>query len=404
VSGTVDEKLEGVDAQGLTEWPQSFDERCGRTQRWTLGPAGQSHRAARRPGRDVFVPLVHWVNADRRGMSRHYRRRIHVKHLSTGELDELLCSAFAVDELVRADGLVVVVASKDGSSVRPAALERLGSVPCIVIGDGGSADAGSTLADVVVEDGVADVERLLGNIETNPIASVTLVMLLRAAETRSLPAGLVAESSAYSLLQAGPEFLRWLARWRRRDRPPETEPPVLVDRAGGRLEIILNRPHVRNALDRSMRDALLAALTIPLADPSVEIVDMRGNGPAFCSGGDLDEFGSFEDPASAHVVRLATSIGRAIDAMRERVVVHMHGTCAGSGIELPAFAGRVVAAGDTRFSLPEISLGLIPGAGGTVSLTRRIGRRRVALLALSGAPIDVATARSWGLVDDAVAG
>ncbi len=186
---------------------------------------------------------------------------------------------------------------------------------------------------------MATVDRLLATIEANPIASVTLAMLLRGAESRSLGAGLVAESSAYSLLQAGPEFERWLAGWNRRERPPEAEPPVLVHRNGDCLELTLNRPHVRNALDRSMRDALLAALAIPLADPSVATVDVSGRGPAFCSGGDLDDFGSFEDPANAHVVRLGTSIGRAIDAVRDRVTVRMHGSCAGSGVELPGFAG-----------------------------------------------------------------
>jgi enoyl-CoA hydratase/carnithine racemase len=73
--------------------------------------------------------------------------------------------------------------------------------------------------------------------------------------------------------------------------------------------------------------------------------------------------------------------------------------CAGSGIELPAFAGTVVAAPDTTFALPEVSLGLVPGAGGTVSLPHRIGRHRTALLALSGATIDAPTALAWGLVD-----
>jgi len=213
-------------------------------------------------------------------------------------------------------------------------------------------------------------------------------------------AGLVAESSAYSVLQAGPEFARWLAARPRRERASETDAPVLVHRAGDRLELTLNRPHVRNALDRRMRDALLEALTVPMSDPSVTDVHISGAGPVFCSGGDLDEFGSFDDPARAHVVRLAASIGRAIDAVRDRVTVHLHGHCAGSGVELAAFAGTVVAASDTRCSLPEIGLGLIPGAGGTVSLTRRIGRQRMALLALSGAVIDVQTALAWGVVDE----
>ena len=68
-------------------------------------------------------------------------------------------------------------------------------------------------------------------------------------------------------------------------------------------------------------------------------------------------------------------------------------------MELPAFAGHVVADPATTFALPEVSLGLVPGAGGTVSLPARIGRHRTALLALLGHPIDVPTALAWGLVD-----
>jgi enoyl-CoA hydratase/carnithine racemase len=71
----------------------------------------------------------------------------------------------------------------------------------------------------------------------------------------------------------------------------------------------------------------------------------------------------------------------------------------GAGAELPAFAGRVVAHPATRFALPELSLGLVPGAGGTVSLPRRIGRHRTALLGLTGTPINATTAFEWGLVD-----
>ena len=71
----------------------------------------------------------------------------------------------------------------------------------------------------------------------------------------------------------------------------------------------------------------------------------------------------------------------------------------GSGLEMAAYCGRVQASPDTVFGLPELSLGLIPGAGGTVSITRRIGRWRTAYLVLSGSRIDPATALRWGLVD-----
>jgi enoyl-CoA hydratase/carnithine racemase len=72
----------------------------------------------------------------------------------------------------------------------------------------------------------------------------------------------------------------------------------------------------------------------------------------------------------------------------------------GSGVELAAFAGRVVAHPDTTFSLPELSMGLLPGAGGTVSLPGRIGRHRTAWLMLTGHRIDARTAQAWGLVDE----
>ena len=116
-----------------------------------------------------------------------------------------------------------------------------------------------------------------------------------------------------------------------------------------------------------MRDAWLDALTMPAADPTVATVDIRGNGPVFCSGGGSRRVRIVREPGQrAHLVRTATSIGRAIDRVRDRTTVHLHGHCAGSGLELAAFAGRVAAAPDTLLSLPELALGLVPGAGGTV--------------------------------------
>ena len=105
-------------------------------------------------------------------------------------------------------------------------------------------------------------------------------------------------------------------------------------------------------------------------------------------------------PATAHLIRLERSIGRAIFQLDKPTVTYLHGACTGSGIELAAFTDWVVAASDTQIALPEIGLGLVPGAGGTVSLTRRIGRLRTAWLAFSGSTIDAATARTWGLVDE----
>jgi Enoyl-CoA hydratase/isomerase len=252
--------------------------------------------------------------------------------------------------------------------------------------------------DVVVTDASTALEDIEATVATNPLAATALATLLREGSARSVSEGLLAESAVYSALQGGPEFAAWRAA-----RPPrardDSEPRVRVERTGTALHITLTRAEVRNALDTAMRDQLVDALQLAAVDDSITEVHLRGEGPAFCAGGDLDEFGSRPDPATAHLVRILQSAGRAIDAVADRLTAHVHGACRGSGVELPAFAGRVVASADATFGLPEVSLGLIPGAGGTVSLPRRIGRHRSALLALGGGAIDARTALAWGLVD-----
>ncbi len=232
------------------------------------------------------------------------------------------------------------------------------------------------------------------------MASTTLAVLLRTGEGRSVPSGLVAESTTYGLLQGGPEFARWRTRNPARGRPDGSGPVVLVSRADHELSITLNRPQVLNAFSAQMRDELLGAIQVAVADPAITSVSLRGSGGSFCSGGDLDEFGSRPDPVSAHLVRLQRNVGRALAGVADRTTVHVHGSTVGSGIELAAFAHRVVARHSTRISLPEVRLGLIPGAGGTVSLPRRIGRHATVLLALGLPAIDARTALAWGLVDE----
>jgi enoyl-CoA hydratase/carnithine racemase len=215
--------------------------------------------------------------------------------------------------------------------------------------------------------------------------------------------GVITESLAYSTLQSGPEFARWLA-----ERGPATRPdipdPVQADRDGDRLDVRFNRPQRHNAFSTDMRAALLEKLDVARLDPSITEVVLTGNGPSFCSGGDLAEFGSFADPASAHLARTRHSPALVLDELTTRLGrncrVEVHGQVLGSGLEMAAYCGWVRAHPDAQLGLPELSLGLIPGAGGTVSITRRIGRWRTAYLVLSGRTIDTATALQWGLVDE----
>lgn len=212
-------------------------------------------------------------------------------------------------------------------------------------------------------------------------------------------AALAAEAAAYSLLLGGPEFARWLReRGAPRRRKPAAE-PVRVVREDNRLLITLDDPERRNAFSARMREALLDALAVAEADDAVESVELRGSGPAFCAGGDLDEFGRAEDLVAAYLVRLARAPWRVIDRIAPKVTVYAHGACVGAGTEITAYAGRVVAAPDAYFALPEVQMGLVPGAGGSVSVPRRIGRWRAAWLMLTGTRLPAPLAVRWGLAD-----
>ncbi|MFJ5306485.1 enoyl-CoA hydratase/isomerase family protein [Streptomyces sp. NPDC088350] len=245
----------------------------------------------------------------------------------------------------------------------------------------------------------ATAHELGGVVERRPAASVALVQVLRMGSGLAVSDRLILESLAYSTLQGGVDFRTWLAAAPRRT-PRTAETPVRLDRDGSRLSITLDRPWVRNAFDAATRDALCEALQVAVADPSINRVDLYGNGPAFCSGGDLAEFGTSRDPARAHLLRVHRSPGALLHRCAPRVTAHLHGACVGAGIELAAFAGRVVAAPDTVIRLPEVGMGLIPGAGGTASIPVRVGRERTAYLALSGVELGVGEALRWGLVDE----
>ena len=149
-----------------------------------------------------------------------------------------------------------------------------------------------------------------------------------------------------------------------------------------------------------MRDQLVDAFELVAADDSIREVHLRGDGDGFCAGGDLDEFGQAAgDPAAAHAIRVEQSAARLVHQLGGRAGARLHGACVGAGIEIPAAAARITATHDASFRLPEVSMGLIPGAGGTASIPRRIGRERTCFMALSGRAIDAATALDWGLVD-----
>lgn len=243
-------------------------------------------------------------------------------------------------------------------------------------------------------------EPLFRNAASFPLAALVLVQQLRLSGSLPMSAALVTESLAFATLQTGPEFRAWRAG---HPSKPEAlaagEPVLLVQRSGDVLELRLNRPSARNAISMALRDALCEALDLALVDMSVREVRLTGTGPDFCAGGNLNEFGQVSDPATAHWIRMQRLPAARLVRLGSRVVSEIAGAAIGAGLECAAFSRFVTARSNAWFQLPELRFGLIPGAGGTVSLPRRIGRQRTAYLALSLARIDAKTALAWGLVD-----
>jgi enoyl-CoA hydratase len=325
--------------------------------------------------------------------------------LTVRELDALCATPWGLDAYSPLLEHKYLMLDAGGGALLPvAALQaiahRLRQLPVPVIAVGKlSSPALLRGVDVIVPE-AKDANAIIANVTENPLAAMTLVQLLRHNEDVTPAQGLFAESLAYACLQGGPEFARAFS-FAPAPGQPSQEPDcaVLVERTGDELCITLNRPHARNAYSTAMRDGLYDALQLLKMDERLRRAVVRGEGDCFCIGGDLTEFGTRTDISSAHAVRSSRNVAPAMLALSSRLEFHLHRACIGSGIEIPAFAARVVANSNTFVQLPEIKLGLLPGAGGTVSIPRRIGRHRTALLALSARRINAATALQWGLVD-----
>ena len=273
-------------------------------------------------------------------------------------------------------------------------------VPVIGVGE----DHTSPLHDSVdlVVAGAAELQRAVRNVLRNPVAAAVLVHVLRSVESLDVARALSLESLAFAALQGGREFADWLTTYRTEHperRASASDDMLLLNRHGGHLQIVLNSPDTRNAICVPMRDALTEAFKLVALDASIVWVEVSANGPCFSSGGELGEFGTLPDPAQAHMIRMLRMPAHYLAPHAKRYSVHAHRACIGAGIELAAFAGCVTASASTFFQLPELNMGLIPGAGGCVSISRRIGRQRTAYMVMLGKKISAQRALAWGLID-----
>jgi enoyl-CoA hydratase len=176
----------------------------------------------------------------------------------------------------------------------------------------------------------------------------------------------------------------------------------LDEPSAGMLVVTLNRPEVRNALNTQMgRD--LRDLFVPLkfTPGDLRCIVITGSGDkAFCAGGDLKERKGMSD----HDWRLQHAIFEeayyAVMDCAVPVVAAVNGAAYAGGCELALASDFVFAATDAKFALTEVTLGIMPGAGGTQNLPRAVGERRAKQIILTGAPFTAQQALEWGMVNE----
>jgi enoyl-CoA hydratase/carnithine racemase len=275
-----------------------------------------------------------------------------------------------------------------------AGLSALPAMP--VIGLGPCDHPLSARLDAVLEPRFT-AEALFRSISAKPLAARVVTQLLRLLPHLPDEEALNAESLAYATLQGSEAHRRWIAA--RSCGAAAAAGRVRLSREDDVLTVTLDRAEAGNAIDRAMRDALHEAFALANADTTITRVILRGEGRAFSLGAELSEFGTTTDPATAHAIRCATLPAREAVRCADRLEVHVDGACVGSGLELAAFARRITATPRSWFQLPELAMGILPGAGGCVSLSRRIGRQRTLLMVLGGRRLGAREALDWGLVD-----
>ena len=170
---------------------------------------------------------------------------------------------------------------------------------------------------------------------------------------------------------------------------------VRLERDGNVAILVIDSPPV-NALGAAVRQGLAAGLDRALADPGVGAIVIRAEGRTFPAGADISEFG--KPPADPWLPDLCNRI----EASPRPVVAALHGTALGGGLELALAAHWRIALASARVGLPEVSLGILPGAGGTQRTPRLIGAAAALDLMISGQPVGAAQALAMGLLDEVV--
>ncbi|EGU81744.1 hypothetical protein FOXB_07751 [Fusarium oxysporum f. sp. conglutinans Fo5176] len=167
--------------------------------------------------------------------------------------------------------------------------------------------------------------------------------------------------------------------------------------ADGVRVLALNRPSKRNALSQELITVFLEQLNTASRDDGVRVIVITGSSSFFCAGADIGEISRL-DAEDARGCRYLADLCSGMQAVRKPLIAAVEGMALGGGFELALMCDLIFSADGSHFGLPEVKIGLIPGAGGTQRLTNAVGKYKAMQMILLGQPISAEEARSVGLV------
>jgi len=178
---------------------------------------------------------------------------------------------------------------------------------------------------------------------------------------------------------------------------------VIYEKKGHVAYLTLNRPHVLNAFSVKMRDDLFEVMSAVKADDEVRVAVLKGAGEkAFCAGADLTEFLTAPSVVRARRIRGVRDLWGLFLKIPQPLIAALHGYVFGSGLEIALFCDLRIAADDVMFGLPEVGLGIIPGAGATQTLPRVAGLSQCLDMLLTGGRLNAEEAHRYGIVSRVV--
>jgi enoyl-CoA hydratase len=174
---------------------------------------------------------------------------------------------------------------------------------------------------------------------------------------------------------------------------------VLFERAGSAAIIRLNRESKLNALNRVIFEALAIYLDEIAHDQSCSVAILTGTGRAFCAGADIGEYWKGDRNAFREFQNRGRQLHDQIEKNPKPVIAAVNGFAFGGGFELALVCDLIVASERAQFGLPEPTLGLVPGGGGTQRLPRMVGQNRAKEILLTGRRLSALEAYEWGIVN-----